>query len=54
MAFDIGFNSRYLLEMMSVLEGSEISISLKDSNLPALVKDNKDNSAVFVIMPIRI
>lgn len=53
-AFDIGFNSRYLLEMMSVLKGQKVQISLKDGNAPALVRDSEDPTALFVIMPMRI
>lgn len=53
-SFDIGFNSRYLLEMMSVLKGQKIQISLKDGNAPALVRDSEDPTALFVIMPMRI
>ncbi len=52
--FDIGFNSRYLLEMMSVLKGQKIQIRLKDGNAPALVSDSEDPTSLFVIMPMRI
>lgn len=53
-SFDIGFNSRYLLEMMSVLKGQTVQLSLKDGNAPALVRDSEDPNALFVIMPMRI
>lgn len=53
-SFDIGFNSRYLLEMMSVIKGQKIKVSLKDGNAPALVRDSEDPTALFVIMPMRI
>lgn len=53
-SFDIGFNSRYLLEMMSVLKGQKVQISLKDGNAPAVVTDSSDVTSTFVIMPMRI
>lgn len=53
-SFEIGFNSRYLLEMMSVIKGQKVQIRLKDGNAPALVGDSEDPSSIFVIMPMRI
>ncbi len=53
-SFDIGFNSRYLLEMVSVLKGERIQIILKDGNSPALVRDCGDPNSIFVIMPMNI
>lgn len=53
-SFDIGFNSRYLLEMMSVLKGQKITVNLKDGNAPAVVTDGSDATSTFVIMPMRI
>jgi DNA polymerase-3 subunit beta len=51
---DTGFNSRYLLEMMSVIKGQNVQFRMRDGNAPALVTDCDDPSAVFVIMPMRI
>jgi len=51
---DTGFNSRYLLEMMSVIKGQRVQFRMRDGNAPALVTDCDDPTAVFVIMPMRI
>ena len=50
----IGFNVGYLLDAISVIPESEITIELKDSNSSALLygKDNKESK--YVVMPMRI
>ncbi len=52
--FEIGFNSRYVLEMLSQLEGDQVRFVLADSNAPALVLDAVDSKALYVIMPMRV
>ncbi len=51
---EIGFNSRYLLEMMTQIEGDTAQFLLNDGNSPALVRDTADVSALYVIMPMRV
>lgn len=53
-SIDIGFNSRYLLEMMTQIEGDTAQFMLNDGNSPALVRDTADVSALYVIMPMRV
>ena len=52
--FEIGFNSRYLLDMMSQVEGDTVQFVLSDGSSPALVRDPADVGALYVIMPMRI
>ncbi len=51
---DIGFNSRYVLEMMAQFEGQNVQMLFHDSTSPALVRDPEDAGMLFVIMPMRI
>jgi DNA polymerase-3 subunit beta len=51
---EIGFNVSYLLDVLNVLKGSEIKFTLSDSNSSAVVQDAKDDSAVYVVMPMRL
>ncbi len=51
---EIGFNSRYMLEMISQLEGDTIQFLFSDTNAPALVSDPADISGFYVIMPMRV
>ncbi|MFW0776932.1 MAG: DNA polymerase III subunit beta [Rickettsiales bacterium] len=51
---EIGFNSRYMLEMMSQIEGETAQFLLGDGSAPAIVRDTADVSALYVIMPMRV
>ncbi len=51
---EIGFNSRYLLDIAQQIEGGEAQISLADSASPTIVQDVSDTSALYVLMPMRV
>jgi len=51
---EIGFNARYLLDITSQLESNTARFLLADSGAPAIVRDNNDSSALYVLMPMRV
>ena len=51
--FSIGFNSRYTYEMLSQFVKEKNRFSFNDSNSPTIVEEVGDNSALFVLMPMR-
>lgn len=51
---EIGFNSRYLLDMMTQVEGDVVQFVLADSTSPVLVRDTADVASLYVIMPMRV
>lgn len=51
---EIGFNARYLLDIASQLEGDEARFMLSDPGSPAMVCDNTDSGALYVVMPMRV
>ena len=51
---DIGFNSKYIIDICNEVDGDEISISLSDSISPAIILDKADENLFFVLMPMRI
>ncbi len=51
---EIGFNSRYLLDMMAQMEGDTVQFVLADGTSPALVRDTADVGALYVVMPMRV
>lgn len=51
---DIGFNSRYMLDMLAQFEGETVQFLLSDPTAPALVRDPADVGALYVIMPMRV
>ena len=51
---EIGFNVSYLLDVLNVINGDQVRITLSNSNSSALVEDAEDGSAVYVVMPMRL
>lgn len=51
---EVGFNAKYILDVCAQIEGSDVHFFLLDPAAPALVKDPKDDNAVFVLMPLRV
>lgn len=51
---EIGFNVSYLLDVLNVIKSDQVNIALSDSNSSALVMDNEDDSALYVVMPMRL
>ncbi len=50
---DISFNSRYLIDVASQLDGDIIEIYLKDTGSPALIRDPADYDSIYVVMPMK-
>ena len=50
---DISFNSRYLLDVASQLDGDKIEMFLNETGSPALIKDPSDFDSIFVVMPMK-
>ncbi len=53
-AMDIGFNSRYLMEVAQQISGELMSFAMADSASPAVVQDPQDPAALYVLMPMRV
>jgi DNA polymerase-3 subunit beta len=51
---EIGFNSKYVLDVARQIKGNEILIKLSDSVSPTLVYDKDDKEVLFVLMPMRV
>ena len=52
---EIGFNVSYLLDVLNVLKGSNVTFTMSDSNSSALLEDSSENTrAVYVVMPMRL
>ena len=51
---EIGFNVSYLLDVLNVLKGDNVRLSLSDANSSALVEDTTNDNAVYVVMPMRL
>jgi len=51
---EIGFNSKYIMDIVNNLEDIEISVLLKDSTSPIIAKENSNTDLVYVLMPMRV
>ncbi len=51
---EIGFNSRYLLDIAEQIEGEGARFALADAASPTVVRDSADASALYVLMPMRV
>jgi DNA polymerase-3 subunit beta len=50
---EIGFNAKYLTEIAEQIEG-DATFLFADSGAPTLVREGDDDSAVYVVMPMRV
>lgn len=50
----IGFNARYVLDILSSFNDDNLSISLNDHLSPGLIKPMLDNDYTCIVMPMRI
>ena len=51
---EIGFNSKYILEMINSLEDETIILDFKDSASPVIAKEESNPNLVYVLMPMRV
>ncbi len=51
---EIGFNVSYILDVLNTLRCDQVRISMSDANASALVENAEDDSAMYVVMPIRL
>ena len=52
--FEIGFNSKYLLDILSQLSGDSVKLLFSEPNSPCLVLDPNDEATLYVLMPMRV
>jgi DNA polymerase-3 subunit beta len=51
---DIGFNSRYLLDIAAQIESEAAVLKLADPGSPTLIQDKDPHGALYVLMPMRV
>jgi DNA polymerase-3 subunit beta len=51
---EIGFNSRYLLDIATQIEGTACRLTIADPASPTIIRDTSDDSALYVLMPMRV
>ena len=51
---EVGFNARYLLDIASQIDSDAAQFLLADAGSPMVVKDESDEGALYVLMPMRV
>ena len=51
---EIGYNFRYLLDILNEVKGDSVRISFADASSPSVIHDTTDSSAIYVLMPMRV
>jgi len=51
---EIGFNARYLLDILGQIEGDVMEVHLADAAAPTLLRENDKAPALYVLMPMRV
>ena len=51
---EIGFNSRYLLDILAQIQGDSVEVHLADAAAPTLIRENDKSPALYVLMPMRV
>jgi DNA polymerase-3 subunit beta len=52
--FEIGFNARYLLDILHQIEGDTVEVHLADAAAPTLLRESDNAPALYVLMPMRV
>jgi len=52
--FEIGFNARYLMDILGQIEGDTVEVHLADAAAPTLLRENDKAAALYVLMPMRV
>lgn len=48
------FNARYLIDVLTILDGNEVELLLRDELSPAIIRSDVDPEFLAVIMPMRV
>jgi DNA polymerase III subunit beta len=51
---EIGFNARYLMDILGQIEGDSVEVHLADAAAPTLIRENDRAAALYVLMPMRV
>ncbi len=53
-ALEIGFNVSYLQDVLSVLNGDDMKMTLGDANSSAIMEEVEGGDSLYVVMPMRL
>lgn len=53
-ALEIGFNAKYLTDILNQIDTDSVDVHLADASAPTLIKENDSSPALYVLMPMRV
>ncbi|PVZ82921.1 DNA polymerase III subunit beta [Serratia sp. S1B] len=53
-ALEMSFNAQYLLDVLSVLDGDDVTMTMTEANQSVLVQDPTHADQTYVVMPMRV
>lgn len=53
-ALEMSFNAQYLLDVLSVLDGDDVTMTMTEANQSVLVQDLTHADQTYVVMPMRV
>lgn len=51
---EVGFNVGYLQDVLGVVEGEKVRMTMHDANSSALLEEPEDEDSVYVVMPMKL
>lgn len=51
---EIGFNAKYLLDILGEIDGDTVEVHLADAAAPTLLRESDKSNALYVLMPMRV
>jgi DNA polymerase III subunit beta len=51
---EVGFNYRYLLDILGQVSSDQVDLHLADASAPTLIREGDDAKALYVLMPMRV
>jgi len=52
--FEIGFNAKYLTDILNQIESDLVEVHLADAAAPTLIRESDKAEALYVLMPMRV
>ena len=52
--FEIGFNSKYIMDIVNNLEDNQITLKFKDGSSPIIAQEKSNSNLIYVLMPMRV
>lgn len=51
---EMSFNAQYVLDVLNVLDGDDVSMTMTEANQSVLVQDPSQQNQIYVVMPMRV